>query len=126
MTKYIVVIGVAVFLVIIGSTGKIPWVDRSIAVSEETRRSSAEEAAPQYTRLEAIALVEDYLRSDCEFSERYLPNLSRFEATYIYHPFTNDHYQREDREWTVADPISGGIWRLSETTPLIRMIRGDC
>ena len=126
MLKYIVVIGVAVFLVVIGSAGKIPWVERSIAVSQETRESSAADTAPEYTRLEVIALVEAYLRADCEFQDRYLPNLSRFEATFIYHPFTSDHYQREDREWTVVDPMRGGIWRLPETTGAIRMIRGSC
>ncbi|MCI0790824.1 MAG: hypothetical protein J4O02_03560 [Chloroflexi bacterium] len=126
MMKYIVVIGVAVALVAIGSSGKIPWVDRSIAVSQETRQFSAAATAPEYTRLEAISLVEEYLRTDCQLRDRYLPNLSRFEATFIYHPFTSDHYEREDREWTVVDPISGGIWRLSETTGVIRMIRGSC
>ena len=126
MIKYIVVIGVAVALVVIGSLGKIPWVERSIAVSQETRESSAAATAPEYTRLEAIALVEEYLRTDCEFRDRYLPNLSRFEATFIYHPFTSDHYLRENREWTVVDPISGGIWRLPESTGAIRMIRGTC
>ena len=126
MTKYVVVIGVAVILVVIGSTGKIPWVERSISVSQETRESSATATAPEYTRLEAIALVEEYLRTDCEFRDRYLPNLSRFEATFIYHPFTSDHYQREDKEWTIVDPISGGIWRLPEATGAIRMIRGSC
>ena len=126
MLKYIVVIGVAVILVAIGSSGKIPWVDRTIAVSEETRESSVADTAPEYTRLEAIALVEKYLRTDCEFQDRYLANLSLFEATFIYHPFTSDHYEREDKEWTVVDPMSGGIWRLSETTGEIRMIRGNC
>ena len=126
MTKYIVVMGVAVLLVVLGSMGKIPWVDRSIAVSQEARDSSAADTAPQYTRSEAIALVKEHLQTACESRDRYLPNLSRFEATFIYHPFTNDHYQREDREWTVVDPISGGIWRLSETTGAIRMTRGSC
>ncbi len=126
MTKYIVVIGVAVLLVVIGSAGKIPWVERTIAVSQETREASATATAPAYTRLEAIARVEEYLRTDCEFRDRYLPNLSRFEATFINHPFTSDFYQREDNEWTVVDPISGGIWRIPESTGAIRMIRGSC
>ncbi len=78
MLKYIVVIGVAVVLVVIGSAGKIPWVERTIAVSEETRESSAAATAPEYTRLEAISLVEEYLRTECDSSDRYLPNLSHF------------------------------------------------
>ena len=47
MLKYIVVIGVAVILVVVGSVGKIPWVERSIAVSQETRESSATATAPE-------------------------------------------------------------------------------
>ncbi len=126
MVKYIVVIGVAVLLVVIGSAGKIPWVERTIAVSQETRESTAADTAPDLTRPEAISLVADFLRADCELRDRYLPNLSRFEATFLSHPFTSDHYQREDKEWTIVDPMSGGIWRLAETTGEIRMIRGSC
>ena len=126
MTKYIVVISVAVLLVVIGSSGKIPWVDRSIAVSEETRAAAELERAPAFSRVQAIGLVEEYIRSDCESASRYLPNLSRFEATFIDHPWSNDHYEREDKEWTVVDPISGGIWRLSEASGTIRTIRGSC
>ena len=126
MTKYIVVIGVAVILVVIGSAGKIPGVDRSIAVSQETREAAELERAPAFSRTQAIALVEEYLRTDCELSDKYLPNLSRFEATFINHPWSDDHYKREDKEWTVVDPMTGGIWRLSEGTRVIRMIRGRC
>ena len=118
--KWLLVIGIAVLLVLMASSGKIPWVDRNIAVSEETRLSNTANREPSLTRGQAIAQVEQYIQTDCGQASKYLPNVSRFEATFTFNPRTDDHYERGEKEWTVVDPISGGIWRLDETTGVIR------
>ena len=41
-------------------------------------------------------------------------------------PWADDYHVRDDREWTVSDPLTGAFWRLYENTLNIITVRGDC
>lgn len=126
MINWIVVLGIAIIIVVIGSTGRIPFTERKLATTEETRAKFAEDNTPTYTRAQAISFIEDYLRESCEFGEKYLLNVDRFEANWIRAPWADDYYVRGDREWTVSDPMTGAFWRVYEDTLDIITVRGDC
>ena len=126
MIKWIVVLGVAIIVVVIGSVGRIPFTEQKLATTEETRAKFAEDNTPTYTRLQAISFIEDYLRESCESGEKYLLNVGSFEARWTRAPWADDYHVRDDREWTVSDPLTGAFWRLYENTLNIITVRGDC
>jgi len=124
--KWLVVIGFAVLLVLIGSTGRIPFTQLKLATSEETRARVEAENTPTYTRQQAISFVEQHIRDNCVSADKYLPNVARMEAKWIRRPWADDHHKREDHEWTVTDPLTGAFWRFYEDTGVIIAVRGDC
>ena len=126
MTKWIIVLGIAVVLVLIASVGRIPFTERKLATSEETRAAAAAENTPKYTRSQAISLVAEHIRENCTSADKYLPNVTRMEASWLRVTWTDDYYERGDREWTVADPFTGAFWRLYEDTGEIITVFGDC
>ncbi|MCH8310544.1 MAG: hypothetical protein IIB17_08625 [Chloroflexi bacterium] len=126
MTKWIVVFGIATIIVVIGSVGRIPFTERKLSTTEETRAQFAEDNTPTYSRVQAISFIKDYLRTNCEFGEKYLANADRFEAKWIRLPWADDYYVRGDREWTVSDPMTNAFWRLYEDDLNIITVRGDC
>lgn len=126
VTKWIIVLGIAIIIVVIGSVGRIPFTEREQATTEETRAKSADYNTPTYTRLQAISFIEAHLRTSCEFGEKYLGNIGSLEAKWICAPWADDHHVRGDREWTVSDPLTGSFWRLYENTLEIVTVRGDC
>jgi hypothetical protein len=126
LVNWIIVLGVAVIIVVIGSVGKIPFTDKQLATTEETRVQFEIDNTPTYTRQQAISIVEDFLKTDCESGAKYLLNVDVFEASWIREPWTNDHNQRAGREWSVNDPMTGGFWRMYEDTLEIVTIRGNC
>ncbi|MDP6713306.1 MAG: hypothetical protein QF368_01595, partial [SAR202 cluster bacterium] len=126
MTKWIVVFGIAVFIVAIGSVGRIPFTERDLATTEETRTEYASDNTPTYPRAQALAMVKDHVRENCSSGDKYLLNESRFEANWTRITRTNDHHIRMNREWTVTDPATGAYWRLYEDTLEIVNVIGDC
>ena len=126
MTKWIVVLGGAVVLVLIASVGRIPFTERKLATSEETRAAAAADNTPKYTRSQAISLVAEHIRENCRSADKYLPHLTQMEASWLRVTWTDDYYERGDREWTVADPLTGAFWRLYEDTDAIITVFGDC
>ena len=126
MTKWIVVFGIAIIVVAIGSVGRIPFTDKQLATTEETRNQFAIDNAPTYTRQQAISIVGEFLKTDCQSGAKYLSNIDVFEASWIREPWTDDHNERSGREWSVTDPMTGGFWRMYEDTLEIMTIRGNC
>ena len=124
--NWVIILGIAALIVLIGSVGRIPFSERQLATSEETRAAAKADQAPRYTRAQAISLVEKHIRENCSSAEKYLPHISQMEATFIREPWTNDFYERGDREWTVSDPFTRGLWRMYEDTDEIITVFGDC
>ncbi len=126
MIKWIVVLGVAVGLVLIASVGRVPFTERKLATSDETRAAAAADNTPKYTRSQAISLVADDIRENCRDADKYLPHVPRMEASWLRITWTDDYYERGDREWTVTDPLTGAFWRLYEDTGAIISVFADC
>ncbi|HBJ30274.1 MAG TPA: hypothetical protein DDY93_02775 [Dehalococcoidia bacterium] len=126
MIKWLVVFGIAFIIVLVGSVGRVPFSERKLATSEETRAKFAEENTPTYTRQQVVSFIEDYLRTSCESGEKYLRNIDSFEAKWTRSPRNDDHHKRDVREWTVSDPITSSFWRLYENTMEIVTVRADC
>ena len=124
--KWLILIGVGIAIVIIASTGRIPFTERQLAVSDETRTRTTIERAPKYTRQKAIETVADHIRETCAASDRYLANLEKFAANYMPQPRTVDHHERRHREWTVTDPLTGAYWRMYEDNLEVVDVIGDC
>ena len=124
MLKYIVVFGIAIAVLIVASVGRIPGTERQLATSDETRAAAQLANTPTYTRQQAISMVGDHIRENCEDADKYLASYDKFSATWLRQPRTNDHYEREMREWTITDPVTGAFWRLYEDTGQIRSIIG--
>ena len=124
MLKYIIVFGIAIAILLIASVGRIPFTERQLATSEETRTAAAIANTPMHERQEAIAMVADFIRDSCGDPDRYLDNVDRFDANWLLHPRTDDYYERGQREWTVTDPYTGAFWRLYEDTGEIRSVVG--
>ncbi len=124
--KWLIVLGVAVLIVLIGSVGRIPFSERQLATSEETRAAAKADQAPRYTRAQAISMVEKHIREKCSSADKYLPHVRQMEATFIRETWTNDFYERGDREWTISDPLTGALWRMYEDTNAIITVFGDC
>ena len=124
--KWVYVLGVAVIIVLIGSVGRIPFSERKLATSEETRAAAAADQTPKYTRVQAISLVEKHIHENCNSADKYLPHVSQMEAIWVRETWTNDHHERGDREWTVSDPLTGAFWRMYEDTGAIITVFGDC
>ena len=123
---WILVIGGGALLVLVGSGVRVPGIDRQIAVSDETRDAAATARAPIYSRQEAIERVRGFIRAECAGGEAYLGTAPPFEATFMAQPFTNDHHERGDMEWTVDDPLTGNKWRFYERTGEVVAVLGDC
>ena len=124
--NWVVILGIVALIVLIGSVGRIPFSERQLATSEETRAAAKADQAPRYTRAQAISLVEKHIRENCRSADKYLPNVTRMEANWIREPWSDDYYVRGDHEWTVADPLTGAFWRLYEDTDEIVAVIGDC
>ncbi len=124
MLKYIVVFGIAIAILIIASVGRIPGTERQLATSDETRSAAKLANTPTYTRLQAISMVGDHIRENCNDADKYLANFDKFTATWLRQPHTDDFYERGMKEWTVTDPITGAFWRLYEDTGEIRSVIG--
>ena len=124
--KWAIVIGIGIAIVVIASSGRIPGTGRQLAVSDETRTAAALDHIPKYERQQAISMVADYIRDNCEVADKYLVNLEGFEATWMRQPRVDDHNERRLREWTVRDPITGAFWRLYEDNNEIVDILSDC
>ncbi|MXY21000.1 MAG: hypothetical protein F4Y49_06655 [Dehalococcoidia bacterium] len=124
MLKYVIVFGAAIAILVIASVGRIPGTERQLATSEETRAAATLANTPTYTRHQAISMVADYIRESCATPDEYLSHLDRFTATWLRQPRTNDFYERDMREWTVSDPLTGAFWRLYEDSGEVRSIIG--
>ena len=74
--KWIIVLGIAVALVLIASVGRIPFTERKLATSEETRAAAAVANTPKYTRSQAISMVEEHIRENCRSADKYLARSS--------------------------------------------------
>ncbi len=123
---WLLVIGVSVLLVLVGSGVRVPGLERQIAVSKETRDAAATARAPTMTRGEAIEAVRQFILSDCSDAQRYLASSPPFEATFMSAPVTNDHHERGNMEWTVDDPLTNNKWRLYEMTGEVIHVLGEC
>ena len=75
--KWLIVLGVAVLIVLIGSVGRIPFSERQLATSEETRAAAKADQAPRYTRAQAISMVEKHIRV-LRHEASALPSVSKF------------------------------------------------
>jgi hypothetical protein len=126
LVNWIIVFGIAVIIVAIGSVGRIPFTEKQLSTTEETRDQFAIDNTPTYTRQQAISIIEDFLKTDCLSGAKYLTNVDVFEASWIREPWTDDHNERASREWSVNDPMTGGFWRMYEDTLEIVTIRGNC
>ena len=124
MLKYVIVFGAAIAILVIASVGRIPGTERQLATSEETRAAATLANTPTYTRHQAISMVADHIRESCATPDEYLSHLDRFTATWLRQPRTNDFYERDMREWTVSDPLTGAFWRLYEDSGEVRSIIG--
>ena len=120
------VVGGGVLVALVGSGVRIPGIERQIAVSDETRDAAATARAPSYSRQEAIEVVRGFIRAECAEGAAYLGTDPPFEATFMATPFTNDHHERGNMEWTVDDPLTGNKWRFYERTGEVVSVLGDC
>lgn len=124
MLKYAIVFGVAIAILVIASVGRIPGTERQLATSEETRATATLANTPKYTRQQAISMVAEHISESCATPDEYLSHIDKFTATWLREPRTDDFYEREMREWTVNDPLTGAFWRLYEDSGEIRSIIG--
>ncbi|SVB28668.1 uncharacterized protein METZ01_LOCUS181522, partial [marine metagenome] len=107
MLKWVIVLVLGVVVILVGSAGRIPFTDKSLALSKETRLKAAEEHTPSLSRSEALSRVKTYLVEDCVNGSDYLLNKHRFDATWMRLPRTDDHHVRGMNEWTINDQSSG-------------------
>jgi|TARA_B100001013_G_C24345653_1_gene338289 hypothetical protein len=126
LVKWVIVLVVGVAVILIGSAGRIPFTDISLALSEETRLKAAEEHTPTLSRSEALSRVKTYLSEECANGPGYLLNKHRFDATWMRMPRTDDHHVRGMNEWTINDQSSGAMWRFYEDTGEIVTVLGNC
>ena len=92
---WVLFIGGAVLLVLIGSGVRVPGLERKIAVSDETRDAAATANAPTISRQDAIERVREFLQSDCSNGAAYLENDPGFTAVFMSSPV----YRRPSRAW---------------------------
>ena len=123
---WVLFIGGAVLLVLIGSGVRVPGLERKIAVSDETRDAAATANAPTISRQDAIERVREFLQSDCSNGAAYLENDPGFTAVFMSSPVTDDHHVRGTMEWTVIHTPTGDRWRLYEGTGEIVTVLGEC
>ena len=126
MLNWVIVIAIGVVLVAFASVGKMPFTERKLATTEETRTAVALDSTPKFDRQQAIALVADDILENCESADKYLPNVSKFDATWMRVTWTDDHHERGNREWTVTDPVTRGKWRMYEESGEVIAVLGDC
>ena len=123
---WVLVIGVAIFFVLVGSGVRVPGLERQIAVSKETRDAAATANAPTFSRAEAIERVREYLRTECSSGTEYLEGDPQFTAVFMASPVTDDHHVRGKMEWTIIHTPTDNYWRLYEGTGEIVTVIGDC
>lgn len=126
MLKWVIVLVLGVAVILVGSAGRIPFTDKSLALSKETRLKAEAEHTPSLSRSEALSRVKTYLVEDCVNGPDYLLNKHRFDATWMRLPRTDDHHVRGMNEWTINDQSSGAMWRFYEDTGEIVTVLGDC
>ncbi len=123
---WVLFIGGAVLLVLVGSGVRVPGIERQIAVSKETRDAAATANAPTLSRADAIERIREYLRADCSNGPAYLEGNPQFTAVFMSSPVTDDHHERGKMEWTVIHTPTNDFWRLYEGTGEIVTVIGDC
>lgn len=123
---WVLFIGAAIFLVLVGSGVRVPGLERQIAVSKETRDAAATANAPTLSRAEAIGRVREYLRTECSNGAEYLEGNPQFTAVFLSNPRTDDHHVRGQREWQVIHTPTDDFWRLYENTGEIITVKGEC
>ena len=126
MLKWFIVGAIAVAIILVGSYGRIPFTEISLATSAETQATAVAENTPRKPRSEALFQVRKFLEEECSNGDMYLKNAHRFEAVWMRMPWTNDHHYREGHEWTVTDQLSGAFWRYYEETGEIVSVKADC
>ena len=126
MLKWFVIGAIAVGIILVGSYGKIPFPEKSLATSAETQATATARNTPRQPRSEALFQVRKFLKEECANGELYLANSHRFEAVWMRRPWTNDHHYRQGHEWTVTDQSSGAFWRYYEDTGEIVSVKADC
>ncbi|MAP36055.1 MAG: hypothetical protein CL698_00125 [Chloroflexi bacterium] len=126
MLKWFIVGAIAVAIILVGSYGRIPFTEISLATSAETQATAVAENTPRKPRSEALFQVRKFLEEECSNGDMYLKNAHRFEAVWMRMPWTNDHHYREGHEWTVTDQLSGAFWRYYEDTGEIVSVKADC
>ena len=123
---WILFIGGAIFLILVGSGVRVPGLERKIAVSDETRDALATANAPTLSRAQAIERVRDFLRSECSNGTAYLEGDPQFTAVFMNSPVTDDHHVRGKKEWTVIHTPTDDFWRFYEGTGEIVTVLGEC
>ena len=123
---WVLVIGVAIFFVLVGSGVRVPGLERKIAVSQETRDAAATANAPTLSRAEAIERIREFLRTECSNGADYLEGDPQFTAVFMSNPVTDDHHVRDNMEWTVIHTPTDDYWRLYEGTGEIVTVLGEC
>ena len=123
---WVLFIGGAIFLVLVGSGVRVPGIERQIAVSKETRDAAATANAPTLSRAEAIERVREFLRTGCSNGPAYLEGDPQFTAVFMNSPVTDDHHVRGKKEWTVIHAPTDNFWRLYEGTGEIVTVIGEC
>ena len=126
MIKWVFVLILGVAVILIGSAGRIPFTEKSLALSEETQQKAAEEYTPILSRSEALSRVKTWISENCANGPKYLLNKNKFDATWMRMPRTNDHHLRGYNEWTINDQASGAMWRFYEETGEVITAKGDC
>lgn len=119
-------IGIGVFLVLVASGVRVPGLERQIAVSQETRDAAATANAPTLSRAEAIERVREFLRTECSNGAAYLDGNPHFTAVFLSNPRTDDHHERDEKEWQVTHAPTDDFWRLYEGTGEIITVKGEC
>ena len=123
---WILFIGGAIFLILVGSGVRVPGLERKIAVSDETRDALATANAPTLSRAQAIERVRDFLRNECSNGTEYLEGDPQFTAVFMNSPVTDDHHVRGKKEWTVIHTPTDDFWRFYEGTGEIVTVLGEC
>jgi len=126
LLKWFIIGAVAVAVILVGSYGRIPFTEKSLATSPETQATAVARNTPRQPRSEALFQVKKFLQEECTNGQMYLENAHRFEAVWMRRPWTNDHHYREGHEWTVTDQLSGAFWRYYEDTGEIVSVKADC
>lgn len=123
---WVLFIGGAIFLVLVGSGVRVPGLERQIAVSKETRDAAATANAPTLSRAEAIERIREFLRTECSNGAEYLEGDPQFTAVFMSSPVTDDHHVRGKMEWTVIHTPTDDFWRLYEGDGEIVTVIGEC